>query len=44
MSPAEKQAQYGALKHEIELMKMRTNQDCANVLGSLTRILGISST
>ena len=42
LSPAERQAQYDALNHEIEMMNMRAHQNCSRVLDELSRILGIS--
>ncbi len=35
MSAEEKQVHYDCLRHEIERLKVRTNQDCSNVLGEL---------
>jgi hypothetical protein len=43
LSPAEKQAQYDALKHEIETMYVRVHQNCSRVLGELSMILGSSN-
>jgi hypothetical protein len=42
MSPTEKQIHYGALRFQIERNDLRTHQDCSNVLGSISKILGIS--
>jgi hypothetical protein len=42
LSPTEKQAQYDALRNEIEMMTVRTHKNCSHVLGELSRILGIS--
>ena len=40
MSAEEKQIHYDCLTDDIERLKVRTNQDCSNVLGELKRILG----
>ena len=39
MSAKEKQVHYDCLKDDIERLKVRTNQDCSNVLGELKKIL-----
>jgi hypothetical protein len=43
LSPAEKQTQFDALRHEIETMNLRAHQNCSRVLDELSRILGISN-
>lgn len=43
LSLAEKQAQFHALRHEIEMMHLRSHHNCSRVLDELSAILGIST-